>query len=187
MTIIRILLLVLLFAAPGAADNRQDLFAALKTPGAVLMLRHAIAPGSGDPAHFKLEDCGTQRNLDASGRQQARDIGAMLRRNGIKQARIYSSQWCRCLETAHLMALGPVQSLPALNSFYQRPEDRDARVNALRNFLEVQPRDGGLLILVTHFVTIAAITGSGVASGEGVVLQLTEGDPRWVGRVAFEP
>ncbi len=73
------------------------------------MVRHAIAPGNGDPPNFNIGDCSTQRNLDDSGRTQARRIGRWLRSNGIKSARIYSSQWCRCLETAKLIDLGSVQ------------------------------------------------------------------------------
>jgi phosphohistidine phosphatase SixA len=170
----------------GSSD-RLDLVQALKTGGAVLIVRHAHAPGSGDPDNFTIGDCATQRNLDARGREQARAIGAYLRRHGISKARLYSSQWCRCLETARQMQIGAVQPLPALNSFYQRPEERAGRIEALQAFLAKQPRDGGLIVLITHYVTIAALTGEGVVSGEGVVLQLTHDAPKVVGRLDFAP
>ncbi len=98
----------------------------LAKPGRVLMLRHAQAPGVGDPPGFRLDDCATQRNLDDSGRRQARALGSRLANAGVATARVYSSQWCRCLETARLLQLGPVSELPALNSFFERSQDRDA-------------------------------------------------------------
>jgi phosphohistidine phosphatase SixA len=155
--------------------------------GRVLMLRHANAPGTGDPSDFRIGDCATQRNLDAIGRKQARELGDRLRENGIRRARVFSSQWCRCLETARLLGLGEVQELPALNSFYERPQDREPNLAALRTFLREQPRDGELIILVTHHVTIAGVTGQGVGSGEGIALELTEDGPRTLGRLAAGP
>ena len=109
-----------------------------------------------------------------------------LRTNGIKSARIYSSQWCRCLETANLIDLGPVQELAALNSFYEKTEDREPNLKALNQFISQQPVDGKLIILVTHFVTIGAIAGTSVSSGEGVVLELQKNMPHTVvGRLNF--
>ena len=90
----------------------------LKDGGYILMIRHALAPGTGDPVNFKIGDCSTQRNLDDRGRAQARSIGERLRSSGIAKARVYSSQWCRCLETAELINLGSATPLPALNSFF---------------------------------------------------------------------
>jgi len=139
------------------------------------MIRHALAPGSGDPDNFRVGDCTTQRNLNERGRNQARRIGAWLRAGGIQAARVYSSQWCRCLETATLMAVGPVTELPTLNSFFERPQDREPNLSALRAFLARQPADGRLLVLVTHYVTIAGVTGAAVSSGEGVLLKFTAG------------
>ena len=139
--------------------------------GYIVMLRHAIAPGVGDPANFRLGDCATQRNLSEEGRAQARRLGERLRAHGIERAEIYSSRWCRCLETAELLHLGPVEELPALNSFFSRPAEREPTLEALRAFLAELPDDGPPVILVTHQVTISAITGHGTASGEAVVMQ----------------
>jgi phosphohistidine phosphatase SixA len=147
----------------------------MPTKGHVLMIRHAVAPGSGDPETFRIGDCATQRNLDERGRDQARRIGAWLRANGVPAARVYSSQWCRCLETAARMDIGPVTELPALNSFFERPEDRAPNLAALQAFFERQPHEGDLIVLVTHYVTIAGVTGIGVSSGEGVLLKLADG------------
>ncbi len=101
-------------------------------------------------------------------------------------ARVYASQWCRCLETAALLGLGPVIELPALNSFFERPEQRDARLAALRAFLAAQPTDGELLVLVTHQVNISAISGTSADSGAGVLMALGEGGrPEGIGALAF--
>ena len=154
--------------------NYSEMIDRMKAGGHILMIRHALAPGSGDPANFKIGDCSTQRNLDNRGREQARAIGNWLRSNGITSARMYSSQWCRCLETARLIDLGPVAELPALNSFYELVQNREPNLKALREFVAAQPKDGPLIILVTHFVTISAIADWGVSSGEGVLLELNQ-------------
>lgn len=183
-----ILSLTLLSANPisaGAVDQ-SDVIDRLKTGGHILMIRHALAPGNGDPPNFKIGDCATQRNLDDTGRDQARRIGEWLRKNGVTSARVYSSQWCRCLETARLLNLGSVQELSALNSFYERPQDREPNLKALNEFISQQPVKGELIIMVTHFVTIAGIAGTGVSSGEGTLLALHEDAPYTVvGRLDF--
>ena len=159
-------------AVMNAHADQGDLIKLMKSGGHILMIRHAYAPGSGDPANFKIGDCATQRNLNNRGRAQARAIGEWLRAKGIKDAKVYSSQWCRCQETATLLGLGPVTELPALNSFYERPQDREPNIRALMSFIANLPANGELIILVTHFVTILEISEEGVSSGEGVVLKL---------------
>jgi broad specificity phosphatase PhoE len=168
---------------PLAADAVAE---RLGEPGAVLLIRHALAPGIGDPDGFRLDDCATQRNLNDEGRQQARAIGDWLRGRGIAQARVYSSQWCRCLETAALLDLGSVTELPALNSFFERRQDREPTVAALREFIASQPRDGVLLVLVTHQVTISAVSGTAADSGTGVLMARGErGRLEPIGTLAF--
>ena len=183
-----ILSLTFLIAMPTAASaaDQSDVINRLKAGGHILMIRHALAPGNGDPPNFKIGDCATQRNLDDTGRDQARSIGVWLRNNDVTSARVYSSQWCRCLETARLLNLGPVQELAALNSFYERTQDRGPNLKALNNFISQQPVKGELIVLVTHFVTISGIAGTGVSSGEGVLLALHEEAPYTVvGRLDF--
>ena len=180
--------LALLYAIPisAVAVDRSDVIDRLNAGGHILMIRHALAPGNGDPPNFKIGDCATQRNLDDTGRDQARSIGLWLREKGVTSARVYSSQWCRCLETARLLNLGPVQELAALNSFYERTQDRGHNLKALNDFISQQPVKGELIILVTHFVTIAGIAGTGVSSGEGLLLALHEDAPYTVvGRLDF--
>ncbi|MCH9675304.1 MAG: histidine phosphatase family protein [Gammaproteobacteria bacterium] len=162
--------LLSLVASQTPAES-HDTVARLTGNGHILMVRHALAPGNGDPPEFRLGECATQRNLDERGREQARAIGHWLRANGVFAARVYSSQWCRCRETAELMNVGEVTPLPALNSFYDRPTMREPTLEALRDFLATRTDDEPLTILVTHHVVIAAMTGLGVASGEGVLVE----------------
>ena len=124
--------------------------------------------------------------MNEEGRQLARAIGHWLRAHGVASARVYSSQWCRCLETAALLDLGPVRELPALNSFFERPGEREGRVAALQEFLFAQPRDGNLLVLVTHQVTISALSDTFADSGTGVLMALGEsGRLERVGPIPF--
>jgi hypothetical protein len=115
-----------------AAETRFD--------GTVIFLRHALAPGNGDPKTFDLNDCRTQRNLDENGRRQARAIGKLIAAAKLNLAGIYSSEWCRCLETAQLLDLGAVTPFDGLNSFYQNLAPRDATLAKLMLKLDNLPR-----------------------------------------------
>lgn len=175
-----LLTLALTFGAPAFSAD-PALLSALATPGHVLLLRHAHAPGVGDPAHFRVGDCATQRNLDERGRKEARAVGAALRAGGIARATVYSSEWCRCTETAALLGLGPVHTRSALNSFFSRPGERPARLAATRMLLAESEKSGTPVVMVTHDVTIAGITGHHLRTGEGVVLRVVRGEPHVLG------
>jgi len=170
---------------PSASSGAESIaLAELAKPGRVLMLRHANAPGTGDPPAFRVGDCATQRNLDAVGRAQATRLGGRLAKAGVRGAKVWSSQWCRCLETARLLKLGAPVELPALNSFFGRPQDREANLAALRTFLAGLPVDGPPVVLVTHQVTVSALTGQFVASGGGAIFELNgSGEPRLLGGI----
>jgi broad specificity phosphatase PhoE len=173
-------------AMAGVESNQAEMIERMQTGGHILMIRHALAPGNGDPVNFRIGDCSTQRNLDDRGRMQARAIGDWLRSKGIAKARVYSSQWCRCLETAELFEVGSVVELPALNSFYELTQNREPILRALKKFIAEQPSDRVLIIMVTHFVTISAIANEAVSSGEGVLLKLNRDAPyENIGRVEF--
>lgn len=154
------------FAAPAA---RADAWVAALEADAVLMMRHAIAPGTGDPEGFTLGDCATQRNLDARGRAQARAVGAALAARGARPDRVLTSEWCRARDTAALLGFGPPEPLPALNSFFGDRPNEPAQTAALRRFL-AEDSAGQRLMLVTHQVNITALTGLVPRSGEIVVL-----------------
>ena len=155
-------------ARTGGAQETGPLWAAVRTGSAFAIMRHALAPGTGDPAGFTLEDCTTQRNLSDQGRQQAAEIGERFRENGIGQATVLSSAWCRCRETAELLGLGPVETLPPLNSFFGNFERREPQTEALREWLGRRKTEGPL-VLVTHQVNISALTGTYTGSGDIVV------------------
>jgi hypothetical protein len=130
-----------------------------------------------------LDDCATQRNLSEAGRQQARAIGAAFRRNGITSARVWSSRWCRCLETARLLDLGPVEPFPPLDSFFAERERAAPQTAALQAFLS-RPYAGPPRVLVTHQVNITALTNVVPRSGELIVAQpLADGRVRVIGRL----
>ncbi|MBM3372499.1 MAG: histidine phosphatase family protein [Betaproteobacteria bacterium] len=179
MTFLRALaaLLCMLAGVWSASAQEGSVWPALRDGGLVLMLRHAETdPGIGDPPDFRLGDCSTQRNLSAAGRAQARRFGQRLKQQGVDVDAVYSSRWCRCLDTARL-AFGKVTPLPALDSFFGEPQRREAQTADLRRYLaqrKAQDRKGNL-VLVTHQVNITALTGIHPAMGEAVVLQHTAG------------
>ncbi len=147
----------------------------------VVLLRHALAPGTGDPPGFRLGDCSTQRNLSAEGREQARQIGAAFRQREIPVEKVLSSQWCRCLETAELMDLGPVEPFPALNSFFSDRSTAPRQTAEVQAYLGQQP-PRGVIVIVTHQVNITALTSVVPASGQAVVMaQSKDGDLAPVG------
>ena len=164
------LLALLLAAAPARAD--EALWAALADGGHVALMRHARAPGTGDPDNFRLEDCSTQRNLDETGRAQARRIGQAFREDGVVLGRVLSSQWCRCLETARLLGFGDVEPFPPLNSFFGERGRGPNQTEAVRALLADADPEGPSLVMVTHQVNITALTGIFPRSGEIVVLRL---------------
>ncbi|MBE0582471.1 MAG: histidine phosphatase family protein [Desulfofustis sp.] len=143
---------------------------ALRQGEAVALIRHAIAPGIGDPPNFTIGDCATQRTLSEEGRVQSRRIGATFRDRGISEAAVFSSQWCRCLETARLLGFGPVEAVPDLNSFFADRARAAAQTAALRVFIAKLPPQRPS-ILVTHQVNITALTGIYPASGEIIIVQ----------------
>jgi phosphohistidine phosphatase SixA len=154
-----------LFAAASDARAETDPWPAFRSGAAVVIMRHAMAPGTGDPANFRIGDCSTQRNLSEDGRAQARRIGDLFRANGTNAARVFSSQWCRCLDTASLLRLGAVREQPLLNSFFGKPEDGRAQTDSLRDWMTGLPT-GVPVILVTHQVNITGLTNVFPSSGE---------------------
>jgi phosphohistidine phosphatase SixA len=175
-----ILLLACLFAflagpdavqADNPAEARQAIWTALNSGRAFAMMRHATAPGTGDPSGYSLDDCATQRNLSDTGRNEARATGAAYRANGIRDAEVLSSAWCRCRETAELLGLGPVRPFAPLNSFFDTPSQGERQTTELRDWLAAR-NAGKPLVLVTHQVNVTALTGVYPRSGEVVVARM---------------
>jgi phosphohistidine phosphatase SixA len=136
----------------------------------IILIRHALAPGRGDPKNFKIDDCSTQRNLDEIGISQSKKIGKLFKENKIKIDRVLSSQWCRCKDTARY-AFKNFKEFSALNSTFSPPFDKKEKkqIKELRNYVQKWKGQGGNLILITHYVVILAVTGHAPSSGEIVV------------------
>ncbi len=167
----------LLFSLTAQSSSANELLIWDKLQGSapkgyVLLMRHSYAPGVGDPDNFKVSDCSTQRNLSDVGRQDAKDVGEWLQRREIKIFRVETSRWCRAKETAQLLGLGKVRLNKNLDSLF---EEADAlnhpQTAAVRKQIQNHRNKTGLLVLVGHYVNIAALTGVGVASGEGILIK----------------
>tara|TARA_B100000780_G_C21002581_1_gene401151 strand:+ start:8 stop:571 length:564 start_codon:yes stop_codon:yes gene_type:complete len=151
------------------ADSNQNLINELKNEGKLIFIRHAYAPGGGDPNNFDINDCNTQRNLNYSGREQARNIGVFFKNNNIKIENIYSSEWCRCKETA-LIAFNKFEKKKFLNSFFSSKftKNKDIQIRRLKKFIKDWDGDNNL-IFVTHYVVINELLNYSSKSGEIVV------------------
>jgi broad specificity phosphatase PhoE len=185
--VLRLCIAVLLAACTASQALADDgAWATLRDRIAVLIIRHAqTEPGIGDPPGFRLDDCGTQRNLSEAGRAQAAAIGRQLTDRGVKVSRVESSRWCRCIDTARLAFPGlEVRPVDALNSFFGERNAEPSQTDALRSRIS-QWRGPGVLVLVTHQVNISALTGRFVGPGEGLVLQPEAAGPRVAGAVQF--
>ena len=181
-------ILALLLALPAAVDStRADDTAALATLRAgahVALMRHADAPGgAGDPPGFRLEDCATQRNLSDKGRADAAKIGARLKAEGIRIEKILASPWCRCMETARLLQLGPVEAAPTFSNVFVLRDQTEALTSGARAVIDAW-KGSGILLVVTHGANIFALTGVSPASGEIVVVR--SGSREAVGRLLIE-
>ena len=136
----------------------------------IIMIRHALAPGGGDPKGFKLGDCKTQRNLDEIGINQSKKIGKLFKEKQIKIDQVLSSQWCRCKDTAKY-AFENFKEFSALNSTFSPPFDKNEKnqIKELKNFVKKWDGKGKNLVLVTHYVVILAMTGQASSSGELII------------------
>jgi broad specificity phosphatase PhoE len=181
----------LAIAPAFAADDSNEAWKALAAGGHVALVRHGNAPGpslgaGGDPPGFRIGDCRTQRNLDETGRGEAKALGEAFRSHGLHVDRIQSSPWCRCMETAQLMAVGQVETSSALVPSTDRNPNAPAALLALQETIS-NWRGPGTLVLVTHGLTVRAVTGIVPGQAETVVLKPTPGSgsgAQVVGRIA---
>jgi phosphohistidine phosphatase SixA len=154
--------------------SASELSESLKKSDAVLLMRHALAPGIGDPAGYKLQDCKSQRNLDATGRAQAQKTGQWLKAQGVGNALVFTSAWCRCKETAENLAFGTPVLEPSLNSFFDDMRQGPQSNANLQKFIANQLKAKGdkALVLVTHQVNITQFTGETIGSGDMVLAKV---------------
>jgi len=166
--ILTILFIGLLNLNSNAFSN-DYILNSLKEGKKLVFIRHAIAPGNGDPNNFDLNDCLTQRNLDKNGIVQSKKIGLFFKKNKIKIDKVLSSEWCRCKDTAKY-AFQNFETFNALNSFYDLrfAENEEKQINDLKNYIKNWDGDKNL-VFVTHFVVISSILNTSSSSGEIII------------------
>ncbi len=174
-------IIILLFLPNMVLANDWD---ALLEPGTFALMRHALAPGTSDPAGFRLDACETQRNLDARGKEQARKTGETFRDQGIEFDQVWTSQWCRTRETAALLNLAPVVDMPALNSFF---EDFSSSETQTADIMALLGATQGRVLIVSHQVNIRALTGQGTRSGEVLIVRLVGESLQVIGSIMINP
>ena len=166
----KILSIIVLFLILNTHSLANDLvLASLQDGKKLIFIRHAIAPGNGDPENFDIMDCNTQRNLDEKGIQQSKKIGLYFKKNKIKIDKVLSSQWCRCKDTAKI-AFKKFKTFNALNSFYDEKfaANESNQIEDLKKYIKKWDSDKNL-VLVTHYVVISSILGIASSSGEIII------------------
>ena len=165
----KIILIFFLFLLDKTSFANENIVEILKKENNIIFIRHAIAPGNGDPSNFDISDCSTQRNLSKEGELQALKIGKFFKENDIKLTKVLSSEWCRCKDTAKI-AFGNYETKNFLNSFYDErfSENKDKQILDFQKFIRNWNKTGNL-VLVTHYVVISEILDLATNSGEIVI------------------
>ena len=168
----RLILTILFIGAlnyTNSAFSDDKILNSLKEGNKLIFIRHALAPGNGDPNNFNIKDCSTQRNLNKKGIQQSKKIGQFFKVNKIKIDKILSSEWCRCKDTAKY-AFENFETFNALNSFYDErfAANETKQINDLKNYIKSWESDKNL-VFVTHYVVISSILNTGSSSGEIII------------------
>ena len=165
----KIILIFFLFLLNKTSFANENIVEILKKGGNIIFIRHAIAPGNGDPQNFDISECSTQRNLSKDGELQALKIGNFFKKNDIKFSKVLSSEWCRCKDTAKI-AFGNYETKNFLNSFYDErfSKNKDKQILGFQKFIKNWDYSGNL-VLVTHYVVISEILDLATSSGEIVI------------------
>lgn len=164
-----LLIIFISLATEIKADSEIDILNKLKNGGYLIFIRHAYAPGGGDPDNFQINNCLTQRNLDTSGREQAKKIGELFLKNNIPIDKVLSSEWCRCKETASI-SFKNYTTKKFLNSFFSLKfaKNKNTQIKALKNYVKNWKNDKNL-VLVTHYVVISETLNYSSSSGEMII------------------
>ena len=165
----RKLLIIFFIFIPNNSYSSENVVKFLKEGKKIVFIRHALAPGNGDPNNFDIKDCSTQRNLNDEGRAQSKRIRNFFEKNNIKIDKVLSSEWCRCKDTAKI-AFGKFETFSALNSFYETrfSKNKSKQMKDLREYISKWESDSNLII-VTHYVVILDILDRGTSSGEMII------------------
>ena len=165
----KIIILIILFLFNNKSYAEENIVEILKKNNNIIFIRHSLAPGSGDPENINLKDCKTQRNLNSEGIKQSKKIGNFFKKNNIKVEHVFSSEWCRCKDTAY-HAFENFKTFDALNSFYSEKfyKNKNNQIKKLKKFISDWDSASNL-VLVTHYVVISEILGIAAESGEIIV------------------
>jgi len=165
--ILKLFLFCIITLQLNASEQAWDL---AQEGNKIILIRHSLAPGGGDPAGFKVDDCKTQRNLSKKGINQSKKIGKLFIKNKVPIDQVLSSQWCRCKDTAKF-AFGKYNEFKALNSTFQSPFDKNEgkQLKELYNYVKKWNGNGKNLVLITHYSIITSVTNAVPSSGEIVV------------------
>ena len=165
----KIIILIILFLFNHKSYADENIVEILKKNNNIIFIRHSLAPGSGDPENINLKDCKTQRNLNSEGIKQSKKIGNFFKKNNIKVEHVFSSEWCRCKDTA-FHAFNNYKTFDALNSFYSEKfyKNKNKQIKNLKKFINNWDNNSNL-VLVTHYVVILEILGIGAGSGEIII------------------
>ncbi len=165
----KIIILIILFLFNHKSHANEKIVEILKKNNNIIFIRHSLAPGSGDPENINLKDCKTQRNLNSEGIKQSKKIGNFFKKNDIKVEYVFSSEWCRCKDTA-FHAFNSYKTFDALNSFYSEKFyiNKNKQIKRLKKFINGWDKNSNL-VLVTHYVVILEILGIGTGSGEIII------------------
>ncbi len=165
----KIIILIILFLFNHKSYANENIVEILKKNNNIIFIRHSLAPGSGDPENINLKDCKTQRNLNSEGIKQSKKIGNFFKKNDIKVEHVFSSEWCRCKDTA-FHAFNSYKTFDALNSFYSEKfyENKNKQIKNLKKFISNWDNNSNL-VLVTHYVVILEMLGTGTGSGEIII------------------
>ena len=169
MKYLKIILIFFLFLLNKTSFANENIVEILKKEDNIIFIRHATAPGNGDPPNFNILDCSTQRNLSKNGELQSVKIGKFFKKNDIKITKVLSSEWCRCKDTAKI-AFGSYETKNFLNSFYEErfSKNKEKQILDFRKFIKNWDYSGNL-VLVTHYVVISDILDLATNSGEIVI------------------
>ena len=163
------LLIFIIFFLPINSLSSEKIINSLKDGKKIVFIRHAIAPGNGDPDNFDITDCSTQRNLNDKGRAQSKIIGEFFKSNKILFDKVLTSEWCRCKDTG-IIAFGDIETFSALNSFYDQrfAKNKYKQIQNLKKYIKNRKSKKNL-ILITHYVVILEILNLGISSGEIII------------------
>ena len=170
MKLSNIILIIFITLTNGIkADSENQILDILEKGGNLIFIRHAYAPGGGDPDNFNINDCSTQRNLSDEGKEQSKKIGKFFEENKIPISLVISSEWCRCKETAYI-AFQNYETKKFLNSFYSKKyvKNKKSQLDKLREYIDNWNSDKNL-VLITHYVLISEVFNYAASSGEIII------------------